>query len=194
MKITIKSLEHTDLYLRYEGQCQPQQCYVQLDCRTGDLYADVSRDIGDGCSAAEWHGHVRSWQIPCLTGEAALQLLEDIAPLAQVVLNGYDSSWDGSNYVANYSDTAQDARDKIEYLCREAGADNGDLLQIWEASGYLADPIAQAELGVTSETTNEQIDALAETIRADARHNGIDIVRGVVLFLEAMRADACDND
>ena len=68
-----------------------------------------------------------------------------------------------------------------------------DLLQIWEASGYLADPIAQAELGVTSETTNEQIETLAGTIRADARHNGV-VVCGVVLFLEAMRAHACDND
>jgi len=88
MALTIKKTN--SLYHHYQGQTDPQPCYVQLDCDEGTLSADWDGEIGGAVPIAVWNGTALRWGIPALRAEAADDLLERLAPLAQQILNGYE--------------------------------------------------------------------------------------------------------
>lgn len=125
--------ETTELAVRYRGQNEQQPCYVQLDCRNGQLSASFNGEIGNAIPFSVYHGHDRRWGIRCLTADSANELLREIAPLAQDVLDGYSSEWDGNNNVARLTEQSQDAENKIERICD--GWDTGTL-QVIDADEY----------------------------------------------------------
>jgi len=59
-----------------------------LDLADGELYADY-RATND-TPGRVWLGQVRTWEIPPLVADAANELMQDIAPLAQRILDGSD--------------------------------------------------------------------------------------------------------
>src|SRR5690606_18783297 len=79
-------VEPTALYCRYENNYEPQPVYINLDLADGALYADY-RATND-TPMRVWLGQVRAWKIPPLVADAANELLKDIAPLAQRILDG----------------------------------------------------------------------------------------------------------
>jgi hypothetical protein len=139
--ITIQPVtDDTALYAHYDGQTNPQPCHIHLDCRDGVLWADYSGDVGNGtCSADERNGHIQYWGIPVLRAAAANDLMQQIAPLAQRVVDGYDTDWDGNNTVAVFSADAQDALEEIEQLCDNVDEDEETIVQAWDAGDWLAD-------------------------------------------------------
>ena len=96
----IKTVEGKKLHHQYPGQTSPQPCYVELDCEAENLSADWNGELGNAVPLSVWHGHTRRWAIPALQAQAANSLLDEIAPLAQRVIDGYTSEWDGNNHVA----------------------------------------------------------------------------------------------
>src|SRR5690606_3180787 len=78
--------EPAALYRRYEGSHRPQSAYVALDLTNGALYADYWGT--NGTPMGVWLGQVRTWSIPPLVADAANELLREIAPLAQRILDG----------------------------------------------------------------------------------------------------------
>jgi hypothetical protein len=129
----IRVASNGDLYHQYPRQSNPQPCYVELDCRTGELTADYNSEIGNAVPASVYHGHTRRWAIPILGADAANELLQAIAPLAERVLAGYDSVWNGNNLVAELTPGAADAIDRIQAACEETFDDESGGLEAWEA-------------------------------------------------------------
>jgi len=112
---------------------------------------------------AVWHGHVRRFRIELLKPEAIAKLLEDIAPLAAVVVDGYTSVWDGHNHVARFTSEAQNALEQIERLCEFASGDERALEQRWDADAWYQSETHEQRvkrLGITAHTTDEQIDEM----------------------------------
>jgi hypothetical protein len=111
------------LLLRYPGQIDQQGAYIELDTKTGELSADYNAEIGNAVPMRNWHGITRRYTIPALTATAANDVMVEITPLAQRVIDGTEIVWNGNNHVARLNDDAQQAEAEIEQLC-EAERDN----------------------------------------------------------------------
>jgi hypothetical protein len=170
------------LYARYQGQSERQDCYLELDIRTGAFSADYNGEIGNAVPFPVWHGLIRRYTIPCLRAAVANRLMVEVAPLAQAVLDGAGAEWDGHNTVARLSNDAQSAEQEIEAII-ERHEWSDDTVQVWDAAdwfGGLGGSDAQrAEMGITSSTTDEELQAIidAERDRVDVLHGGLKHLR-----------------
>lgn len=183
-----------NLYERYPGQSQPQDSFIELDCRTSKLTARVNPEVGNAIPYSVHHGHVQRWCIPSLKARAANELLAEIEPFARVVVAGYSSVWDGHNHVAEFSDAAEDAGEVVEKMCDEISEDHGEAecVCVWDAADWFdghGNKRVQAQyLGISAETTDEQLDALVDVEMQRARDEGVDELEGLRHHLETLRA------
>lgn len=183
-----------DLYLRYRGQTSPQPVYVELDCESETLSAEVDTAIGPGTPFRVWHGRAIRWAIPALTESAAEGLLLDLIPLAQRVVDGYECRWDGSNHVGRLTEDAREAAEAIRDLCDRDWSET-EVVSAWDAHDWYAPCGSGAylarQIGITAETTDEELAALA-TKEEDAAEPAR--IEGVSRFLrdlrDLLRADA----
>lgn len=190
--IEITGVSGSYLYHRYPGQTEAQGCHVELDCESGELTADYDTEIGNAVPMRVWHGHTQRWGIPALRGEACNELLEQLAPLAQRVCDGYRSEWDGSNHVARFDADAEAAREEIARLCERA--DDRDVLCVWDAADWYAAVGSRgqqrAALGITAATTDAELDAIVGREREQAASDGVDEVEGLRGYLTGLRDEA----
>jgi hypothetical protein len=197
MSIDVEEVSGTALYHRYPRQTSPQRAYVAIDCGDRKLFADTCDEIGNGVLAAIYHGRIQRWTIPALKADCANALLAEIAPLAEIVCDGYSSEWDGSNHVAEFTSDAQDALYEIERLCETAGAYPEDQLQVWDACDWFAgigSHSAQCrELRIDGMTTDEDLSAIEEECFAELRGCDVDLVEGVYEHLKMLRDECRDN-
>lgn len=193
--IEIISVTGNELFHHYRGQTSAQPCNVSLDCRSGKLCAEYNPEIGNAVPAAEYHGHVQTWRIPCLRERPANALLSDIEPLAARVVAGYSSEWDGSNHVAAFTGDAQEAIEAIDALCD--AADPSDGVRAWDAgdwltaSGNTRRETVRAELGIAADTTDEELGGIEARVEEEATASGeVDVLTGTRSFLRALRDSA----
>jgi len=138
MSIRIIKLEAPNaLHCHYDGQTSSQGCYIELDCEAGTLTASFNGEIGNAIPFSVYHGHDQWFSIPMLTGDAANELMSEIAPLAERVVDGYDCDWDGRNNVATFTDDAQAAIDEIREICDTIEVDELNGVQEYDASEWL---------------------------------------------------------
>lgn len=189
----------TDLYRHYDGQTQPQDCYVYLDCGSQTLTAKYDPEIGGAVTERQWHGHVLRWRIPCLKATAANRLLNELAPMSVAICAGYESDWDGSNAVATYSAASEAAQGEIERICDNLMRypSEGDCVRVVDAYDYFGGIQATAEaMGITADTAEEDVMVMAVQEEDVAESDGIDVLRGAEKYLlgvlEEMRRAAVE--
>jgi hypothetical protein len=188
---TVTTSPTGDLHHHYHGQTAAQDCYVELDCRDGALQADWNAEIGNAVPMPVWHNHILRWGIPALRPAAADELLVRLTPQAQRVVDGYDTKWDGNNTVATYSDDAAQAAEEINDICEALGEDPAapGLLIVWDAGEWYATG-GTDHLGVTATTTDAELETIEERERAEALHEGVDVLHGLTRLLEELREEA----
>lgn len=194
-EITVVTVTGNELFRHYRGQTSAQPCHVTLDCRSSKLGAEYNPEIGNAVPGAVYHGHVQAWSIPCLRESAANALLEEIEPLAARVVAGYSSEWNGSNHVASFDDDAQEAIEAIEAICDAADVSDG--VRAWDAgdwltaSGNTRREVVRSQLGITAETTDEELAAIETRVEAEAVETGeADVLTGTRRYLESLRDEA----
>lgn len=197
MTIAITTVTGTELHVTYPRQTQAQPCYVELDARDdGRLSAAANPEIGNAVPFDVVHGHVQRWTIPALKADVANELLKEIAPLAERVVAGYESTWSGSNHVAAFDEDATVAIEAIGDLCDRAGGED-EALSVWEAADWfsgLGGAVAQAhDLGITAETTDEQLAEIAKRETASARADSVDELSGIEEHLRWVRKTMIDE-
>jgi hypothetical protein len=186
----------TSLHHRYAGQSEPQDCFVALNCESGRLYASHNTEIGNAVPFAVHHGHVQRWSIPALRDGAANDLLDELAPIAERIVAGYVSRWDGHNHVAKFTADATEAIDEIRAACEavEARDDSDDAVSVWDAGSWFGGVGSydqqRAALGITATTTDEELDAIMEREEATASAEGVDILDGATKHLRGLRDEA----
>jgi len=107
------------LFCQFDGQCQPQPAYLQLNAN-GYVFADYSGDTGGGVPASVWHGVDRRIRLnPTVSGHALRQYMggEEFRALLERYYAGADDEWDGSNRVGKATDDALAALEQIESDC-----------------------------------------------------------------------------
>lgn len=178
--VTIDEVElHHALYHKYPGQTAPQDAYLGLDCETGVLSCDYRVEVGSGLPAAVWNGHYQRWDIPHLTPAAANQLMADVLALAQRVMAGYESVWNGQTFGAQFTVDAVAAMEAIAELCEAENFDEGSLLTVWEADAWF--PIDGSRddgieslveyNGLTADSTDEDLHRILAEAEEEASNN-----------------------
>lgn len=182
----IKLTDWDELHCWYHGQTSPQGCYIELDCRNNSLAACYNHEIGNAIPFSLYHGHDRRYGIPCITADAANDLMEELLPLAERVVAGYRSEWDGHNHVARLDADAIAAEEEIERMIAERDFEN-DGVSTWDASEWLDG----SDLPITAATTDEEIAAMAYDIEEEASCERI-ILIATVKYLERRREDLAE--
>src|SRR5690606_13339913 len=161
--------EPTALYCRYAGSHEPQPVYVALDLADGELYADYRAT--DGTPGRVRLGQVRVWEIPPLVAADANELLEHIAPLAPKIFDGSHIETDTrtGDPVGVLDDNAMAAEEEIrESIQRWCEGQPRVVEEIRARDWYsTCDDDPCEELGLTAETTDDELAQVAARIEAD---------------------------
>lgn len=140
---TVKIERDVDIYCHYEGQTNAQPAEIVLECESGRLVARYNPEIGNAVSGHRWHGRECAWDLDnSLSDAAVIEILEEIKPLCQEILDGYECVWNGSNNIGRLDDRATECDthlvpDTINKMTAAAAA-NGDVVVHWDADEFYA--------------------------------------------------------
>lgn len=153
-------------YCKYDGQNRPQRSMLELDCEKAVLRTTFNPSVGvEAVSSDVWHGHVKRWDIAALLPHVCRELCDEVLPLCRTIIDGYEGVWDGNNYVAKFTEEAQDAKEAVERICRSDDYTDG----VWqEIDVYeFCEEFCEAEgIEMTRRTTKKQIDKIIADIEA----------------------------
>ena len=174
------------LYTDYAGQ--ESKAYILLDTRTGEVWLHERAPHENGVSPDEFHGHVRSYQIPNnLTGEGLSKLLgdSDLMSMLFEVCAGATETWNGNNYVSRLDDSASDADDRARWFCEELVPESYGSLEPLDAHQYFQ----SSPYGDLVHEGEDHEDA-AERLRQEALKHGVHMTqRNIVVALEEKRRE-----
>lgn len=192
--------DDTELFCHYASQSEPQRCFIALDLEDGTLWADYNAEIGSAVPEAVWNGRTIRFPAPCMTAAGMNHLMDEIAPLADRVLAGSEIEWDGNNHVGKLDEDAQDASDEIERICDELEPAPSETVTEWDACEFY--DAVKDELGVTADSTDAELEALAEKLEEEDSiyewTGGPMVLNGTLEFLQSirdnLREEAADED
>lgn len=186
------------LYERFRGQTSAQPCFVELNCETGELSAEINPEVGNAVPFRVWHRRALRWSIPALRTDVANALLDEIRPEAARIVAGYEVEWDGNNHVGSYSADAEEAIEAVSSLC-ERTWDSDDIIEAWDAADWFggvgSNDAQRRSLGITAATTDDELTAIVERERAEAAPREIEgIDRHLSRLRDEARAEAEESD
>jgi hypothetical protein len=150
----------------------------------------VQQDGATGTPADEWHGRVLSQTFAGHPIESRVRdyLSRDGLNLLRRVAAGHTIRWNGSDHVGHLSDDAEAAWDEL--LADLEGLGEGDSGSYgYSDAGDWYGACSPEELGVSAETTDDQLEALAKKHDADALASEHLVVDGTNNYLESLRSD-----
>lgn len=186
-KIDISQIEQMDtvapLWHKYPDRCEPQPAYLKLDAE-GHLYAIWDAVVGRGILAEEYFGHRLLFEIPNdLTSSGIRALVRDTLPLLERIHAGHTIEWGGSNMVGVLSESADEAYSElVEFLKSKFEYDQHgyECADVWlAADGLLMEDVK--ELGITAETTDQQLFEIADRVREGLSPNEVLFWLGLIL-------------
>lgn len=175
--VTIDPVEGEELYDFDSYTGRATGAWLWLDCASRKLSCRCASRDRTGMPAGVWHGLTLRWQLPALTADAANALMSDLADAAGRVCDGFERAWDGHNFVGRYDEDARAAQDEIERAIerREPWSPH-EVIEMWDAADWLGalGSLAQqgAELGITADTTDDELDAVAARVEGEAAEDG----------------------
>jgi hypothetical protein len=178
------------LYKRYQDRDAAQPCHLDLDLEDGELMVYYNPTIG-GSIPDSVHHRRRFWlAIPCLTGTAARELLDAVAPAAQRVLDGATIDWDGHNHVGHLAADAIAAYDTLEALVERWSREDYPTVQPVDVEEWIRegdDPCETHEL--TADTTDAELAEMVRKVEDEIRSSfdGVCVPEGVEEHLTKQR-------
>jgi hypothetical protein len=169
----------------------PHQQKIWLIIDFGNRTIDTDTDYKDSSytNFYEAYGHAHRFPLPLNVDAVELRswIDEDILPLAQKVADGYESVWDGSNQIAEFSDEAAEALEQIEAEIESWDDATGPVLPegggMWEVGEWLE---------TYSPNWDLDIDQLASEIMDSAEYENVVLWGGresVVEWLEEKKEE-----
>ncbi|MFF4344298.1 hypothetical protein ACFY00_30765 [Kitasatospora sp. NPDC001540] len=192
--MTIREVTGDDdaLFRWYDRESQPQSAFVELELDSGTLLADYDGIIGNGMPSRVYHRiDVRFPLGQILTPKGANDLLAELAPLAQRVLDGSEVEWDGSNHVGRIlTEDAQAAHDEIEKRCAEVSEWDGGVLQVYSVD-TIGDLWSAEDAGVTAQSTDEELEAIVKRLEQEVAEGAGNsaVVHGLGGYLKELRRE-----
>lgn len=174
------------LYEQYPGQINPQDAYITVDPVDGEMLADYNPEIGNAVPMDVWNGLVKRIPIPnTLKGKYVHPYMEEVRIRIEHACTGFESTWNGSNYVGYWPNWTQDLDYELESVCQEWTQDEESNVAVWDA----ADWFSPAPPSVSADMTNTQISAIEESESEYAKGEGVLLV-GLYPYLKSLRTMA----
>ena len=158
MTLTIQRVEEPfELYCKYPGQMKNQQVHISLDIVNRTVKTEYNPEIGNGVPMDVYNGTIQRWiypnnQVP--TMGSANAIMEELKSKLELVCDGDEETiWEIDRMV-------------------DSALEMEDLLVVWDAGDWLA-PTTTEELCITPDTTDDEIEALALELLAEAHSDGI---------------------
>ena len=119
------------LYYQYDGQYQPQDAYIELDLRTGNIDADCKGSIGNSIPTEVFNQSIIWFYInPYLKSDQIAEVINAHISDLEHLYNVSDINWDGNNWVGGACDESNidneqwvslvnDLRHKLEIAANE---------------------------------------------------------------------------
>ena len=171
-----------DLACWYPGQTGPQDAYIAVDLAKRTMWAAYNAEIGNAVPAEVWHGYIRRYAIPALLPSAANALMAEWESLARRVCDGYESKWDGNNYIAHLTEDAQAADEELDYLAMSTDWEPTEMVQMSTAGDWFSE-VADEVAG----KTDEELEIVAEQWEAEANADDVYIVDDILEQLKNWR-------
>lgn len=184
---TLDETNQTQLYEKYYGQFNPQGVYLEINNEYARFRTNA--EIGNGVSMDVWNGETVRISVPCLNASRANYCLEKLEQEIITVMDGIEVNWNGSNHVGRLTENAEEARDEIDRFINENVSED-EVVEAWEAADWFAP--CKHELGVTSKSTDHELDILAEKYEDELETN--QIVSGISEYLYELRKQLQDNE
>jgi|CEGC01.1.fsa_nt_gi hypothetical protein len=126
------------LFCQFEGELGPQPAFITLNPDTREVSTDYTSEVGTAVPMAVWHNlELRFSVLASVSGKALTDFCQDHAHLFERICNGFESVWDGNNYVGRYSQDALDAQDDLTSAIERELKD--ELISVWRIGEYLAE-------------------------------------------------------
>lgn len=178
---------------------EPWTPVIELDVRGRTLSARVVPPSDFAIPREVWLRYVRQFEIPHLTADAANRLLQEIAPLAERIMNDWTSEpriTGSSDYVAILGPDAASAERQLEERLSELHAEcemgcrDGDLITVFDVNACTTGDEAD-EYGITPDTPDERLLEIAEEITQELTDHvsasGVAVSPGLVDYLVDLR-------
>ena len=166
MKIyKVESEKLLPLYRKYQGQCQPQNAYFEVDLAYGTLSCYYIGEIGNAVPSDVWHNKCLRFPVPNnLKTEDYNELMESVLELAKDLEKTYDEEWDGNNYVGIYDEEIYQMLDSAvdEFT---ANVDS-DIMIFEDIEGYFS----EVDL---ADWLNERVDKSIEEIEREIEQDAL---------------------
>lgn len=131
IKISYDTQSEAPLYLRYDGQSQPQSAFMEIDPSTGEVAMCCNCEIGNAVPMRVWHGLAPRVSLSPYLSRSQCESIatdEEVIALIRRAIEGYSERWDGSNHVGSLTRDAIGALDDLERLLESAY--EGDVVEI----------------------------------------------------------------
>lgn len=150
------------LYCQHPGQTTPQDAYLEVDLRSGEVTVDHNAELGNAVSMDVYHGRVV--RIPINKTLTPQGIREEVlehpglhALLSRLVAGATPKSDEQGNAVVRLNADANAALGLLETAA--IGADSAQFLQPWSAEAWFSAGVGHS---VTAATTDEEIAEVAD--------------------------------
>lgn len=143
--------------------------------KNGAIYFDSQHPSENSIPVSEWHGHESTWELPKVCAFDIQAEIEKVQDRIKDLAETYESEWDGNNHIAKfpedlYNDVMAEIFQAVENLSTAEPCDYWDPYDYWQA--YTSEQVA-AEIGLTAESTQEEIEDMALEMAASVDIDGV---------------------
>ena len=195
MHIQITKVDRDDeLFFEMDNGAAPTYLEVDLPGRE----VSVGYHADSGTPGRVWHRYTRRYDIPLLTAAAANRLMERVAPLAERMCDDWrEEIGRGGRAEAVLGADGRAAEDElIATLPDENTVDPASTIDVWDAANlFIGNEVD--EYGITADTSDQQLEQIAEKMLDEVRHNsasGVVVAPGLEEYLRDLRAELVEQD
>lgn len=193
MNVNIVPVENEfGLFCQYPGQTEPQECYVEIDLRTGEVHAEVNA-WASGVPLDVHNGLVRRFILPYpIRGSAANRLMNELVPLFKKLVNCFTERLnDRNNWVGILTPKGEEIADEIESFIG-VNITEADQIVGWDACDWF-NSVGIDELGINADTSDNELDEIIDREIETAEASGVVIV-GIDAYLYDLRDELIETN
>jgi hypothetical protein len=185
---TIETRPEHDPYVNMSGT--PSRTVLNFDTETGEISVEQEYRT-NSTSMRRWHQIDLAASFQVHPKETAVRrFIDDNMDLFKEVKLGADTRWDGSNWTGTMTEDARDAWETLSCRIAEEWFGENEQYQFWAVEDWLQ----HADLGITAETTDEELAELAKAIESDAEADGIILDDSPLQYLTNERNELRDEE
>lgn len=166
------------LYKEYPGQTAPQPAFIELDCATETVEARYSGEIGNAMPMLAYYDLVLHFPVlPETRGQVLAEFLESEAfqKLAERIVAGFTSVWDGNNHRGHYSEESAYAQAEMTQLIERELYQASACVTVVDPEDYFGDSlhyneeeteVSLGDMSFTADTAEGTLREIAGKLRA----------------------------